>query len=66
MQINMGTIDRTLRVLAAIVIAVAWAFGYLTGIFAIVLLVIAGLFLFTSMVGVCPAYMPFRFSTKKK
>jgi hypothetical protein len=66
MKMNMGTIDKTLRIILAIGIAFAWAAGYISGILAIVLLVVAGIFLFTSMVGVCPAYMPFRISTRKK
>lgn len=66
MKINMGIIDQTLRIILAIIIALAWAAGYISGVWAIIFLVIAGIFLFTSMVGVCPLYMPFGISTRKR
>ena len=66
MQCNMGMLDRTVRVIAAIVIGLMWAVGYIAGIFSIVLLVIAGIFLFTAMLGFCPLYRPFGFTTKRK
>jgi uncharacterized membrane protein len=66
MQQNMGTVDRALRIITAIAIALAWAFGYIEGVFAIVVLVIAAIFFFTAMLGFCPLYAPFKISTKKK
>ena len=66
MKQNMGAWDKFVRVIIALVIAFAWAAGYISGILAIVLLVIAGILLFTSMLGVCPLYMPFHISTAKR
>jgi len=65
MKQNMGSVDKAIRVIIAAAIAIAWAAGYISGILAIVLLVVAGIFLFTSILGVCPLYMPFGFSTKR-
>lgn len=61
---NMGSIDRTLRLLVVIGIAVAYWLGHLSGTTAIVLGVVAAVFLLTSLVGTCPAYLPFGISTR--
>lgn len=56
MPVNMGTLDRTIRILVAIVIGALWYTGTISGTMAIVLGVIAGIFVVTSLVGRCPAY----------
>ena len=61
---NMGTLDRTVRVLAAIVIGVLYFSGRISGTLAIVLGVFAVAFVVTSFVGWCPAYLPFGLSTR--
>lgn len=63
---NMGSADRTIRILAAIVIAFLWYTGRISGTVGTVLLVIAVAFVVTSFVGWCPAYLPFGWSTRKK
>ncbi len=65
MKMNMGSIDKTIRILIAAVIGLAWATGYISGILAIVLLAVAGIFLFTSMLGFCPIYAIFGWSSAK-
>ncbi len=65
MKQNMGAWDKFIRIVVAIGIAFAWAAGYISGILAIVLLVIAAILLFTSMLGFCPLYMMFHISTKR-
>jgi K+-transporting ATPase A subunit len=62
---NMGTVDRTIRVIIALLIAAAYFTGRISGTLAIVLGVFAIVFLLTSIVGWCPSYMPFRISTRK-
>ena len=62
---NMGTIDRTLRLLVVAVIAVLYFTGRVSGTLAIVLGVIAALFLVTSVLGWCPAYPFIGLSTRK-
>ena len=66
MKKNMGTIDKLIRVLLAVVVAVLYFTHVISGILAIILLVIAGIFIVTSLVSFCPLYWPFKISTTKK
>lgn len=66
MKQNMGTIDRAIRILLAIVFVVLYFSGVVTGTFGIILLVFAGIFILTSLVSFCPLYVPFKLSTRKK
>ncbi len=63
---NLGTIDRVIRIAAAIGIAVLYAVGLISGTTAIVLGFFAVVFLATSFLGFCPLYVPFKISTRKK
>jgi Protein of unknown function (DUF2892) len=62
---NMGTADRTVRMLVALAIAVLYPARTISGTLPIVLGVVALLFFVTSLVGWCPAYLPFGLSTRK-
>jgi hypothetical protein len=63
MKKNMGSTDRIIRfILAAIFIALYFT-DTVTGIWGIVLLVLAGVFILTSFVSFCPLYAPFGLST---
>jgi len=66
MKKNMGTTDRSIRTLLAIVVAVLYFTKQISGTAAIILGVFAIAFLLTSFVGFCPAYLPFKISTRKK
>jgi hypothetical protein len=63
---NMGSADRIIRILLAVVIAVLYFTKQITGTLGIVLGIVAIIFLLTSLVGFCPLYVPFKLSTKKK
>ncbi len=63
MKKNMGNTDRIIRVLLAIVFAALYFTKTVTGTLGIVLLVLAGIFLITSVVSFCPLYAPFGIST---
>ena len=65
MMKNMGTIDRVIRTLLAIVIAVLYFTDRISGTLAIVLGIVAVAFLLSSLAGTCPGYLPFKFSTRK-
>ena len=65
MKQNMGTIDRVVRLIAAAVIAALYFTGQISGTLAIVLGIAAVIFLATSLIGWCPAYLPIKLSTKK-
>ncbi len=63
MKKNMGTADRIVRVIIAAVIATLFFADILTGALGIVLLVVAGIFVLTSLVSFCPLYTLFGFKT---
>lgn len=65
MKQNMGTIDRVVRLIAAAIVAALYFTGQISGTLAIVLGVVAVIFLVTSLIGWCPAYLPIKLSTKK-
>lgn len=56
MKANMGTIDRIIRTALAILVGVLWYTGQISGTVAIVLGIIAVVFLLTSFISFCPAY----------
>jgi small-conductance mechanosensitive channel len=66
MKKNMGAADRIIRTILAIVVAILYFTDQITGTAAIVLGIIAIVFLLTSLVGFCPLYVPFKLSTLKK
>jgi hypothetical protein len=65
MKKNMGTADRGIRIVLAIVFAVLYATNVITGTLGVVLLVLAGVFLATSFTSFCPLYAPFGLRTCK-
>ena len=65
MNRNMSNLDRIIRVVLAAVFAYLYFGGVVSGALGIILLVLGGIFLLTSLVGFCPLYAPFKFSTIK-
>jgi Protein of unknown function (DUF2892) len=53
---NVGYADRIVRVLLAIAFAVLYFTGTITGTFGLVLVVLGGIFLATSLISWCPIY----------
>ncbi len=66
MKKNMGTADKVVRILAAIVIAGLYFANVISGTVAIILLILAGIFIITSFISFCPLYWPFGISTSKR
>jgi len=66
MKKNMGTIDRVLRVTVAVIIGILYLTGQISGLAAIVLGVIAVIFVATSLVSTCPLYVPLGITTRKE
>lgn len=66
MKKNMGTIDRIVRVTLAILVGVLYLTGVITGGTAIILGIIALIFVVTGFVGFCPLYVPLKIKTTKK
>ncbi len=65
MKKNMGSADRITRLLIAAIVAVLYFTNVITGTFGIVLLVIAGVFVLTSLISFCPLYTLFGIKTCK-
>ena len=59
----MGTVDRVLRIVLALVFAGLYATGMVQGTVGIVLLVLGGVFVLTSLLGTCPIYSVLGLST---
>ncbi|EAR00871.1 hypothetical protein FB2170_17341 [Maribacter sp. HTCC2170] len=63
MKKNMGSTDKIVRILIAAIIAVLYFTNIIPGTLGIVLLVLAGVFVLTSLISFCPLYAPFGLST---
>ena len=63
---NMGAADRVIRVVLAAIVAILYFTGVLSGTAALILGILAVIFILTSLIGFCPLYLPFRISTKGK
>jgi len=63
MKQNMGSIDRTLRIAIAAVFGLLYFNGIVSGTPGIILLVLGGVFVLTSLVGFCPLYTIFGLNT---
>lgn len=68
MKTNMGSADRIIRIIIAIVIGILYFTNIITGTLGTILLIVGAVFLLTGLVSVCPAYLPLGLSTicKKK
>ena len=66
MKKNMGTIDKAIRSLVAVVIAILFYTEVITGTLGIVLIVLAAVFVLTSLFSFCPLYLPLHINTDKK
>lgn len=60
---NVGVFDRILRTLPAILVGLAWYSGWIGGWLAVVLTVLAGMLLVTSLLGACSIYYLLGLST---
>lgn len=65
MKKNMGTVDKTIRILIAVVIGVLYFTNTIWGTLAIILGILAVAFVFTSFISFCPLYLPFAINTSK-
>ncbi|NMC46409.1 MAG: DUF2892 domain-containing protein [Chloroflexi bacterium] len=65
MKRNMSNTDRIIRVVLAALFAYLYFGGIVGGTWGIVLLVLAGVFVLTSIIAFCPIYVPFKISTYK-
>ncbi|MGM0588515.1 MAG: YgaP family membrane protein [Bacteroidota bacterium] len=66
MKNNMGTADKAIRSIVAIVAVVLYALEIVTGTWGYVMLAVAAIFFLTSFMSFCPLYVPFGLNTGKK
>ncbi len=66
MKKNMGSTDKIIRVIIAIIIGSLYFTKVIEGTLGIVLLIFAGVFLLTSFISYCPLYNPFGINTTTK
>ena len=63
---NMGTIDKVLRILVAVIVGILYFLNVISGTLAVILLIISSVFILTSLMGFCPLYLPLKINTDKK
>lgn len=66
MKKNMGTADKVIRIVIALVIVTLYFGQIISGTLAIVLGSLALVFTLTSFIGFCPLYLPLGISTRGK
>jgi hypothetical protein len=66
MKKNMGAADKIIRVILAALVAILYLTGILKGTLGVIFLVIAVVFVVTSLIGFCPLYTLFGLNTGKK
>ncbi|MFT3918109.1 DUF2892 domain-containing protein [Cloacibacterium sp.] len=66
MKTNMGALDKTIRIIIAIIIGYLYYNGTISGTLGIILMVFAAIFLLTSIISFCPLYTIFGIKTCKK
>ncbi len=69
MKTNMGTLDKIIRVIVAVIAGLLVYYEVVEGVYSYILLAVVAIFLLTSLVGFCPLYSIFGLNTcsvKKK
>jgi Inner membrane protein YgaP-like, transmembrane domain len=66
MKKNMGTVDKVIRIMVAVVVVILWFTKVISGTLGIILLILAGIFVVTSIFSFCPLYLPLGLKTTKK
>lgn len=66
MKKNMGNADRIVRLIVAAGLAGLYFGNIVTGTFGIILLVVAGVFVLTSLISFCPLYTLIGINTCKR
>jgi Protein of unknown function (DUF2892) len=66
MEKNMGDTDRLIRSAIALTFVILFAKEIIPGTLGIILMIVAGIFLVTSVFSFCPLYLPFGFSSLRR
>lgn len=59
----MGSTDRIIRIVLAVVFALLYFSGTITGTIGLVLVILGGIFVLTSLISFCPLYAIFGIKT---
>ena len=66
MKKNVGSIDKVVRIILAVVIVILAATHVISGILAVVALILAAIFVLTSVISFCPIWWALGIRTSKK
>jgi len=66
MKNNIGTIDKIIRIIAAVIISMVYITGTLTGAAGFILLMVGAILLLTAVIDFCPIYKLLKFKGTKK
>jgi len=66
MKKNIGKIDKAIRIILALVIAILVITQVISGTLAVILLILSGVLVLTSIISFCPLYLPCHINTGKK
>lgn len=62
----MGGVDKIIRIVVALIITALYFTNIISGVLGIVLIVLSGVFVLTSLIGFCPLYTLFGVNTCAK
>jgi hypothetical protein len=65
MKVNMGTVDKAVRIILALIFSALYFTGTVTGILSYILLGLGAIFILTSVISFCPLYTLLGFNTCK-
>jgi hypothetical protein len=66
MKPNVGTVDKIIRIALAVLVAILYFTNVISGTLGIILLVLAAVFVLTSLVSFCPIWAVLGVNTGKK
>ena len=66
MKANMGTTDKIIRIILATIVAILFFTNVISGTIGIILLIVAAVFVLTSLISFCPLYPIWGMNTHKK
>ncbi len=66
MNKNIGTIDKIIRIIAAVIISMLYITGTVSGTVGFILLAVGAILLLTAVIDFCPLYRILKFKGTKK
>jgi len=66
MKKNLGTIDKVIRILIAVVVVILYFTNIITGTLGIILLLLSAVLVLTTLINFCPIWSVLGISTRKK